>query len=218
MTLKQSVAVILLYWDSVPDEQNPAAVPGGRNSNSQLSAILSRYQPNLFTALSFCIDKQPPNQRNPKPNKDNTIQPVNIMNIVRRKTVADLTSQHYFSYIGGEYKQQADGKDDNPFLYGMIDKCGGSGDPENKNGRVQCIHKKAGQKYFGHISFTKPQHDLLALFVDLYFFEKQKINSHYDQENTAGNTDLRTMGADTAKQFGKYIADQNKGNITGRYT
>lgn len=58
------------------------------------------------------------------------------MNIMWSKTIPNLTGQHYFGNISREYKQQADGKNDNPFLYAMIDERGGCGDPENKNGRV----------------------------------------------------------------------------------
>ncbi len=163
--------------------------------------------------MASCKQKQAPNHCNTKANKNDSVEPVNKMNIMWCQAVTDFSGQHYFSCISSQHKHQADGKYDQALLNSISHKGGGSSDPEKKNGGVQCIHKKSGKKNFDIIAFAEYGNNLLTKVVYFYFFKEQKINTHYDQEYTSADTNLRTMSTKAAEQLCKNITDQYEGNI-----
>src|ERR1044071_8544193 len=148
---------------------------------------------------SVGIYQQPPYKSYPEYDKNKSIDPVNDMNVVRSKPVADLACQHYFGSITCQHKTKTDTEDGQSFLYCMTDKCSGGSKPEKKYGRSQGIHQKSRQEYSYIISFPELNEYLLALFIHFYFFKKQEINTHYHQKYTACNTDLCTVTADACK-------------------
>ena len=125
------------------------------------------------------INQQSPDQRYTKSNQDDTVYFINDVNIVRRKAVSYFTCQHYFGKITRKNQDQAGNKDHQPLFDGMADKGCRGGKPENKNCRVQRIHKKARKEYFGIIPFPEFQ-DRLSLSRRFNFFKKKKIDAHDD--------------------------------------
>ena len=53
---------------------------------------------------TIAIGQQTPYQCNTKPYQYDAIEPVDIMNIMWRELIADLTCQHYFDNICCQYK------------------------------------------------------------------------------------------------------------------
>ena len=92
---------------------------------------------------SFSIKDQTPDQGDAEYNQYDTIDPVNDMNIMRRKPVTDLSGQEYFQNIRSKHPAKTGHKDDDALFYCMIDDRRGRGDPENENGRIQRVHQIA---------------------------------------------------------------------------
>ena len=124
--------------------------------------------------------------------------------------------QHYFRKIRGKYKNKAGNKNSKALINSMNDKCGGCREPENKNGGIKRIHQETRNDNFDVIPFSKFK-NLFSPFINFYFFKEQEINTNTDQEQASHNSYDLPVLIYTGKQFGKYIAYQNKCNIADGY-
>ena len=145
------------------------------------------------TLQSLTVDQQPPNQGNAKSNQDNTIDAIDDMNVMGRKTVADFSSQHYFGYIKCQYKGQAGSKNDDALMYRMSDERSGRSDPNQDAGGIECIHEKSRGKDLCVIPLSEFKYDLFAFHVHRDLLEENKEYAHGDKENTTNNAYFRAV-------------------------
>lgn len=170
----------------------------------------------VFVSESLAIYNQSPYEGKAKNNKQNAINPVKNMNIMRGKPVADLSGQQHFKDIRTQYPYQAGCKNDDTVVDRMVPNCRRSSDPENKNGRVQGVHKITGKKNFGIIPFPELKY-LLSLFIHFHFFKEEEIDANRNQEGTTSHSDLGFILFHVIEQFSKKTAHQHEGYIADRY-
>jgi len=127
----------------------------------------------LFFLLSdpFAIYNKSPHEGNAKNNQQQSVDPVNNMNIMWRKPVSYFTRQENFQYVCPQHPDKTGCKGNNFLIERKVNDNGGCIYPKNEYGGVQCIHEIAGQKYFGIVPFTEFKY-LLPFFIHFYFLKK----------------------------------------------
>lgn len=162
---------------------------------------------------AFSIQQQAPDHGNAGDDEDAAINLIEDMNIMGRKAVADLPGQKHLGHIGGEYKGEADDEGEDPLLDSIPDDRGGCHYPEGKNAGVECVHQETGEKHFRIVSFPEFE-DLLAGFIHPHLFKEEKVYAQGNEEGASRHSHLGLDVADTLEEFGEYVADEHKGDIT----
>jgi len=135
-----------------------------------------------------------------------------------RQFICKLARHHYLSNIGGHIYKEADGKNDDAFVEGMVDgENGGISEPEEDHAGVEGIDDKAGGKDPGHVAFAETGSGAIGIFRQGCFFKEGEVDAHADEEESADGSDDAAMFVECGYQGGERIAECDEDNIADPY-
>src|SRR5258708_1111856 len=118
-----------------------------------------------------CEEDNVPEQGDPEADEDGAADLIDHGKGPDRQFIFKLPCHHYLSGIGGHIYKEADGKNDDAFVEGMVDgENGGISQPEEDHARIEGIDDKAGGEDPGHIAFAEAWSGAIGFFRQGCFF------------------------------------------------
>ena len=159
-----------------------------------------------------------PEQGDPEADEDGAGDLIDHGKRFDRQFICKFAGHHYLSDIGGHIYQEADGKNDDAFVEGMVDgEDGGISKPEEDHARVEGIDDKAGGEDAGHVAFAEAGSGAIGIFRQGCFFKESEVNAHADKEKPADRSDDAAVFVECGDQGGERIAECDEDDIADPY-